>query len=113
MVSSLEADRDEVSPVGPNEVKRVSDVNGYTQSLGGMETPGFLVVPRIPDVIVPECVEMCAEYECHGVRECMRRIGTRTDPDGGRVKRAEWAASKYFGNRAGFTGRRVRCPSCI
>jgi len=56
MVSSLEADRDEVSPVGPCEVERGSDVNGYTRSLGGMETPGFLVLIRIPDVIVPECV---------------------------------------------------------
>jgi len=41
-IRSLEADRDEVSPVGPNEVERVGDVNGYTRSLGGMETPGFL-----------------------------------------------------------------------
>ena len=27
--------------------------------LGGIETPGFLVVTRIPDVIVPECVVEC------------------------------------------------------
>ena len=35
MLSSLEADRDEVSPIGPNEVERMSAVNGYTRSLGG------------------------------------------------------------------------------
>ena len=35
MVSSLEVDCDQVSPVGPCEVERVHDVNGYMQSLGG------------------------------------------------------------------------------
>ena len=59
MGSSLEADCDEVSPVGPCEAERVSDVNGYTRSLGGMETLGFLVVTRFPSVIVPECVPKC------------------------------------------------------
>jgi len=58
-VCSLEADRDQMGPVGPCEVERVSDVNGYTRSLGAMETPGFLVVTRIPEVIVPECVVEC------------------------------------------------------
>ena len=42
-VCSLEADRDEVSPVEPCEVEGVSDVNGYTRSLGGKEIPGPLV----------------------------------------------------------------------
>ena len=55
-VCSLEADRDEVSPVEPCEVEGMSDVNGYTWSLGGMGTPGLLVVARIPKVIVPVCV---------------------------------------------------------
>ena len=32
---SLEADRDGLSPIGPNEVEGVSDVYGYTRSLGG------------------------------------------------------------------------------
>ena len=41
-VCSLEVDCDQVSPVGPREVDRVYDVNGYTRSLGGMETPDFL-----------------------------------------------------------------------
>ena len=59
MVGSLEVDCDQVGPVGPNEVERVSDVTGYTWSLGGMETPGFLELTRIPDVIVPECVVKC------------------------------------------------------
>ena len=51
MIGSLEAHCDQVGPVGPNGVERVSDVNGYTRSLGGMETPGFLELTRIPDVI--------------------------------------------------------------
>ena len=81
-VCSLEADRDEVSPVKPCEVEGMSDVNGYTRSLGGMENPGLLVVARIPDMNVPvcvvksmngtsvsKCVKRCAECECHAVRE--------------------------------------------
>ena len=35
-IRSLEADRDEVSPVVPNEVERMSAVNAYTRSLGGV-----------------------------------------------------------------------------
>ena len=58
-ICSLEADRDEVSPVEPCEGKGMADVNGYTRSLGGMEAPGLLVVARIPEVIVPECVVKC------------------------------------------------------
>ena len=58
-ICSLEADRDEVGPVEPCEVEGMSDVNGYTRSLRGMETPGFLGLTRIPDVIVPECVVEC------------------------------------------------------
>jgi len=67
MVSSLEADRDEVGPVGPNEVERMSAVNGYTRSMGGMETLGFLVVTRFPSVIVPECVLKCVPEGEYGV----------------------------------------------
>ena len=55
-IRSLEADQDEVSPVVPNEVSRMSAVNGYTRSLGGMEAPGVLVVARIPSAIAPVCV---------------------------------------------------------
>ena len=59
MVGSLKVDYDQVGPVGPNEVERVSDANGYTRSLGGMEIPGPLGLTLIPDVIVPECVVKC------------------------------------------------------
>ena len=45
-----------MSPIGPNEVERMSAANGYTRSLGGIETPGLLVVARIPDMNVPVCV---------------------------------------------------------
>ena len=34
----------------------MSAVNGYTRSLGGMETPVLLGVTRVPDMNVPECV---------------------------------------------------------
>ena len=59
-ISSLEVDCDQVSPVRPCEVDRVYSANECTQSLGGMETQGFLVVTQIPNVIVPECVSRCA-----------------------------------------------------
>ena len=67
MVGSLEADCDQVGPVGPNEVERVSDANGSMQSLGGVEIPGFLVVTRFPSVIVPECVLKCVPEGEYGV----------------------------------------------
>ena len=38
------------------ELQGASTVNGYTRSLGGMETPGPLVVVRIPSVVVSKCV---------------------------------------------------------
>ena len=59
-ICSLKADRDEVSPVVPNEVEGANAVNGCTQSLGGMETPGALEVARIPSVSVPVCAIMSA-----------------------------------------------------
>jgi len=62
---SLEADRDEVGPVELCELEGASAANGYTRSLGGMETPGALVVARIPSVNVPVCV--CV-YECGEMR---------------------------------------------
>ena len=55
-IRSLEADRAEVSPIGPNEVEGIDAVNGCMRSLGGMETPGILGLTRIPEVIVPVCV---------------------------------------------------------
>ena len=57
---SLEADRDQVGPVVPCEVEGMSAANGCTRSLGGMETPGALVVARVPGVIVPSAsVPVC------------------------------------------------------
>ena len=53
---SLEVDRDEVSPVELCELEGASAVNGYTRSLGGMKTPGALVVARFPSANVPVCV---------------------------------------------------------
>ena len=125
MVGSLKVDYDQVGPVGPNEVERVSDANGSMQRLGGSGGFGIPCEDSHPRCDCPRCdcpgvcewcgcvemcVKRCVECECHGVRECMRGIGTWTDPDGRRVSRAEWAASKYFGNRAGFTGCHVRGP---
>ena len=58
---SLEADRDQVGPVVPCEVEGMSEANGCTWSLGGMEAPGALVETRIPGVIVPSVnVPVCA-----------------------------------------------------
>ena len=54
-VCSLEADRDQMGPVGPCEVEWMSDVNGYTWSLGGVEASGFLVRTPAPDVM-SQCV---------------------------------------------------------
>jgi len=55
-ICPLEADRDQVGSVAPCELEGESAVNGYTRSLGGMETLGALVVARIPSTIVPVCV---------------------------------------------------------
>ena len=55
-ICSLEADHDQVGPVELCEVEWVSAVDGCTWSLGGMKTPGVLVVARIPSVFVPVCV---------------------------------------------------------
>ena len=53
----LEAGCDQVDSVVPREVEGKSAANGCTPSLGGMETPGALVVARVPSVsVVPVCV---------------------------------------------------------
>ena len=94
-------------------------MDGYTRSLGGMETPGALVVARIPSANVPVCVltsvaicvlkrtQSVSNMVCVGEMacECMRETETQTVSDGRREWRAEWAASSYFENRAGLTGR--------
>ena len=50
-----------------------SAANGYTPSLGGMETPGALVVARIPSANVPVCVltsvAKCVLKRAHSVGE--------------------------------------------
>ena len=66
-VCSLKVDCDQVSPVEPCEVDWVYGANECTRRLGGMETLGFLVVARIPDVIVPECVLKCVPEGKYGV----------------------------------------------
>ena len=74
----LEADRDQVGPVELCELEGASAVDGYTRSLGGMETPGALVVARIPSVVVPVCVltsvAKCVLKRAHSVGErlCVR-----------------------------------------
>ena len=77
-ICPLEADRDQVGSVAPCELGGASAANGYTRSLGGMETPGALVVARIPSVNVPVCVLMsvakCVLKRAHSVgeRPCVR-----------------------------------------
>ena len=58
-VCPLEADHDQVGSVVPSELEGTSAVDECTESLGGMEAPGPLVVARIPSVVtsvVPVCV---------------------------------------------------------
>ena len=55
-ICPLEADRDEVGLVELCELERASAVDGCTRSLGGMKTPGPLIIAQIPSVVVPVCV---------------------------------------------------------
>ena len=55
-ICSLEADRDEMSPVRPYEVEPLHDAKGYMPSLGVIETTGSFGLTRAPSMIVPECV---------------------------------------------------------
>ena len=66
----LEADHDQVGSVVPCEVEGTSAVDGCTESLGGIEAPGALVVARVPGVIVPVCV--CGVDVCVHERGEMR-----------------------------------------
>ena len=59
---SLEADLDQVGPVELCDVEGASAVDWYTLRLGGMETPGPLVVALIPSAIVPVCVVSVCVY---------------------------------------------------
>jgi len=69
----LEADHDQVGPVELCEVEEMIATNGYTRSLGGIETPEPLVVARIPSVSVPVCVvssvSKCVLKRTHSVGE--------------------------------------------
>ena len=60
----LEADHDQVGSVFPCEVEGTSAANGCTRSFEGMETPGALVVARVPGVIVPSVSVPVCVYEC-------------------------------------------------
>ena len=80
-ICPLEADHDQVGSVAPCELEGASAVSGYTRSLGGMETPGALVVARIPSVVVPVCVftsvAKCVLKRTQSVGEmaCVRACG--------------------------------------
>ena len=68
-VCPLEAGRDQGNSVVPREVEGVSAADGCTRSLGGVKTPGALVVARVPSVNVPVCV-YTSVFEC-----VLRRMG--------------------------------------
>ena len=79
-IRSLEADRDEVSPVGPNGVERMSAVNGYTWSLGGYGNPGISCGNTNPRCDCPGvCGKVYERYErvemCQKV--CRMRVSCR------------------------------------
>ena len=84
-VCPLEAVHDQVGPVEVElrGVEGMSAVDECTESLGGMEAPGTLVVTRIPSVVVPVCVvsrcvftsvAKCGLQRTHsaGERHCVR-----------------------------------------
>ena len=79
---SLEADRDEVSPVRPYEVELLHDVKEHMPSFGGIEAPGSRGLTQVPDVIVPECVPegkyRANNMECTSAREEMGHGPTQT-----------------------------------
>ena len=55
-ICSLEADRDEVSPVRLCEVERLHGAKEHMPSFGGIEAPGSRGLTQAPSVIVPECM---------------------------------------------------------
>ena len=73
----LEADRDQVGPVGLCEVEGMSAADGCTRSLEGMKAPGALVETRVPVVIVPSTsvVPVCVVSTCvyTSVAKCVLR----------------------------------------
>ena len=89
-ICPLEAIHDQVGPVELRGVEGASAVDGCTESLGGMEAPGTLVVTRFPSVVVPVCVvsrcvytsvTKCVLQRAHSVdaRACVRATACVTE----------------------------------
>ena len=79
-VCPLEAGHDQAGPVVPRKVEGMSAADGCARSLGGVKTPGALMVARIPRVSVPVCVvasvvPVCVVLWCvfTSVFECVLR----------------------------------------
>ena len=121
---SLEAHCDEVGPIASNEVEGMADVNGCTRSLGGIETPGPLVVARSPEVIVPVCmvtsVSKCVLKRAHSVSEmacvskmaCVSEKACKEEPPcvrGTACVRARYEREMAVGMRENATA----CPSVM
>ena len=71
-------DHDQVGPVELCELEGATAVDGYTQSLGGMEALGLPVVAQIPSVVskcVFTSVAKCVLERAHSVGErlCVRK----------------------------------------
>ena len=74
LCAPLEADRDQVGPVGLCEVEGMSAVDGCTRSLGSMETPGALEVARIPSVVTSVIVPSVNVPVCVWCRRACTRV---------------------------------------
>ena len=75
----LEVDHDQVGSVVPREFEGTSETNGCTRSLGGIETPGALVVARVPGVNVPVCVvKGVEETPCATETPCLNETPSAT-----------------------------------
>ena len=72
-IHSLEADRDQVSPVSPNEIGRSRGASGYLPSLGGAEAAGSLGLIRAPSMIEQNVCGMRAGWH-GGVRKTVRTV---------------------------------------
>ena len=102
-ICPLEAVHDQVGPVELRGVEGASAVDGCTESLGGMEAPGALVVTRFPSVVVPlfvfTSVVKCVLQRAHsvGARACVRATACveETPCVSGVVASAEMRASRH------------------
>ena len=70
-ICPLEVVHDQVGPVELRGVEGMSEANGCTRSLGGMEAPEPLVVAQFPSVIVPECVVKSVVKRSVSVMACV------------------------------------------